>query len=151
MRDADTFLQFVETYRHPARKAMLDDEVVSVAWLCVRDGRLLGVRSHGRDRFYLPGGKPEPGETHEQALVREVREEIGVRLSDVRPAFTVRAPAHGQPNGTYVTMHCFHAASTDDPQPAREIAELTWLAPADRERAAPAVQLALARIETARP
>jgi uncharacterized protein (TIGR00730 family) len=147
--DAEAFLRFVEAYRHPARKSLLEDEVVSVAWLCVREGRLLAVRSHGRDRFYLPGGKLEPGESHEQALVREVREEIGVQLSDVRPAFTVRAQAHAQPNGTFVTMHCFHAASAGEPYPAREIAELTWLSPADRARAAPAVQLALAKIEHA--
>jgi uncharacterized protein (TIGR00730 family) len=147
--DADEFLRFVGGYRHPPRKQLLMDELTSVAWLCVRDGRVLAVRSHGRDRFYLPGGKVEPGETHEQALTREVLEEIGVALTDVRPAFTVHAPAHGQPDGTSVTMHCFHAVAVGDPAPAGEIAELTWLAPDDRDLAAPAVQLALARIATA--
>ena len=146
--DADEFLRFVRGYRHPPRKRLLMDELTSVAWLCERDGRLLAVRSHGRDRFYLPGGKVEPGETHEQALTREVLEEIGVALSDIRPAFTVQAPAHGQPDGTSVTMHCFHAAAVGDPTPASEIAELSWLAPGDRDLAVPAVQLALARIAT---
>jgi hypothetical protein len=46
-------------------------------------------------------------------------------------------------------MHCFHAVAVGDPAPAGEIAELTWLAPDDRDLAAPAVQLALARIATA--
>jgi uncharacterized protein (TIGR00730 family) len=147
--DADAFLQFIASYVHPERKWVLEAELTSVAWLCVRDGRLLAVRSDGRDRFYLPGGKPEPGETLEQALVREVEEEVGLQLSDVRPAFTVRAPAHGQPGGTHVAMHCFYADADGAPKAAGEIAELTWLAHADRERAAPAVQLALAQLDLA--
>jgi 8-oxo-dGTP diphosphatase len=122
-------------------------ELTSVAWLCVRDGRLLCVRSHGRDRFYLPGGKPEDGETLEQALAREVQEEVGIGLQDVRAAFAVRAPAHGQPDGTFVTMHCFYAEGDGEPRAAREIAELAWFELPDRARAAPAVKRAMELLE----
>ncbi|MGA5135309.1 NUDIX domain-containing protein [Streptomyces olivoreticuli] len=38
-------------------------------------GRLLAVRSHGPDRFHLPGGRPEPGEAAEQTLLREACQE----------------------------------------------------------------------------
>jgi 8-oxo-dGTP diphosphatase len=122
-------------------------ELTSVAWLCLRDRRLLCVRSHDRDRFYLPGGKPEADETLEQALVREVMEEVGIRLADIRFAFAVRAQAHGQAEGTVVTMHCFHADGPGEPRAAREIAELAWFAMEDRALAAPAVQRALDRLE----
>jgi 8-oxo-dGTP pyrophosphatase MutT (NUDIX family) len=107
---------------------------------------LLGVRSRGRDRFYLPGGKPEPGETDEEALVREVREELGLELRDVRPAFTVEAPAHGLAMETALTMRCFHATAVGEPRPQREIEELAWLRIPVDVRAAPAVHAVLARL-----
>jgi 8-oxo-dGTP pyrophosphatase MutT (NUDIX family) len=121
-------------------------ELESVAWLCEQDGRLLGVRTRGRDRFYLPGGKIEPGESHAQALVREVREELGLTLSDVEHAFSVVAPAHGLAVSTRLTMHCFRADAAGTPVPAREIEEMAWLDIAGDDRAAPAVQAALSRL-----
>ena len=120
--------------------------LTSVGWLHVRDGRLLGVRSRGRNRFYLPGGKPEPGETDEEALVREVREELGVELRELRPAFTVTAPAHGLGVDTRLTMHCFHADASGEPRAAQEIEETAWLRIPVDPRAAPAVHSVLARL-----
>ena len=45
----------------------------------VSDGRLLVARRRKppAGRWELPGGKTEPGESAEEALVREVREELG--------------------------------------------------------------------------
>ncbi|WP_330253201.1 NUDIX domain-containing protein [Nocardia sp. NBC_00565] len=118
--------------------------LTSVAWLCVENGRLLAVRTEGRDAFYLPGGKPEPGETLAGALVREVREEVGVELAAHRitPVVTITAPAHGRP-GMLVEMHCFRAPGHGTPAPAAEIAEMAWLGPDDAHRCAPAVVRAL--------
>jgi ADP-ribose pyrophosphatase YjhB (NUDIX family) len=78
--------------------------------------------------------------------VREVREELGVHLSGVRPAFTVHAPAHGLPEGTRLTMHCFYADPTGEPSPAGEIAEIAWLDRTDPHRAAPAVRRVIATL-----
>ncbi len=46
--------------------------------VCVRDGKLLLCRAKGGSSTYLPGGHIEFGESGRQALVREVREELGV-------------------------------------------------------------------------
>lgn len=55
--------------------------------LVVRDGRVLMTRRKKREstlRWNLPGGSIEPGETAEEAVVREVLEETGVVCTAVR-------------------------------------------------------------------
>lgn len=46
--------------------------------VCVMDGKVMLCRAKGGKSSYLPGGHIEFGETGRQALVREVREELGV-------------------------------------------------------------------------
>jgi 8-oxo-dGTP pyrophosphatase MutT (NUDIX family) len=120
--------------------AVLD--VVALIW--ERDGQLLAARTHGRDAWYLPGGKREPGEAPADALVREVREELGVALdaATVEPVVTVEAVAHGWPAGTRVRMSCWRGEVAGEPRPCGEIAELAWLGPEALAGLAPAAQLA---------
>ncbi|KUP98278.1 NUDIX hydrolase [Thermobifida cellulosilytica] len=114
--------------------------VDALAWVCVRDGRVLKVRSRGKDVFYLPGGKREPGESDAAALVREVAEEVSVRLdpATLRLFTVVDERAHGYPEGTRVRLACYTAEFTGTLAPSSEIAELAWFTGADADRCAPA-------------
>lgn len=107
-----------------------------LAWIHIHDGRLLAVRSRGKDAFFLPGGKRETGESDEQALVREVEEELSVRLrpETLRPLHVFEAQAHGQPAGVLVRMTCFTGEYTGELRAAAEIEEVAWLDHRDRER-----------------
>ena len=49
--------------------------------VCVRNGKLLLCRAKGGKSTYLPGGHIEFGETGRVALVREMKEELGVDSS----------------------------------------------------------------------
>jgi 8-oxo-dGTP diphosphatase len=102
--------------------------VITVVGLVhVEAGRLLVVRSRNKKAFYLPGGKIEAGESPEAALRREVGEELGIELA--RPVVLKRyvAPAYGEGEGAMVDMTCFTASLLGTPQPAGEIAELTYV------------------------
>lgn len=118
-----------------------------LAWICLRDGRILCARSHGQDVYYLPGGKREPGESDEEALMREIREELSVTLdpASIRPLGVFEAPAHGKP-GVVVRMTCYTADLNGDPRPSAEIAEVAWLSYADRERLSLAAQVIFDRL-----
>ena len=101
-----------------------------IAWLHLHDGQLLSTRSRGKDRYYLPGGKREPGETDAQTLLREIQEELTVllNLASLTYAGTFEAPAHGHPAGVLVRMTCYWASCyLGTIQPAAEIEEVVWL------------------------
>ena len=71
-----------------------ETSIIKAAWLCVRDRRVLAARSTGKSAFYLPGGKPEAGETIVAALIREVKEELCVDLVPASVAFVRHFTAH---------------------------------------------------------
>ena len=127
-----------------------DATLESVGWICVRDRRLLVARTRGRDAFYLPGGKVEPGEDGHQALVREVREELGLALepTSLREELVVEDMAHGL-SGTRVRMRCFSGHAPGEPTPSREIAELAYVTATDAGRCAPAATQVLRRLAAA--
>ncbi len=55
---------------------------MSARCIIVRDGRLLVQLSRRGDFYRLPGGRVRPDETIIQALKRELREELGISISD---------------------------------------------------------------------
>lgn len=114
-----------------------------VAWLRLEGGRILGARSRGKDVFYLPGGKREPGETDVQTLVREIDEELAVTIAadSAAHAGTFEAQAHGHSTGVVVRMTCYTAEYSGTLAASSEIEELAWLTYADRARVAPVDQI----------
>lgn len=111
-----------------------------ISWLCLREGKLLAVRSKGKMAWYIPGGKREPGETDTETLIREVREELKVAIlpETVRLYGVFEGPAHGKPEGTTVRLSCYTADYRGELTPDSEVEELRWMSMADREIFPPA-------------
>jgi len=125
-------------------------EIIAVAWVSLRDRRMLVARPRGKDAFYLPGGKPEPGETFAEAAARETREETGVLVdaAELTHYADFHAPAHGRGPDTDVRLICFTGPGSGDPAASNEIEELAWFVTADAPKCAPAVQLLLGRLHS---
>ncbi|MEK5032388.1 NUDIX domain-containing protein [Paenibacillus sp. FSL R7-0302] len=107
-----------------------------VAWIYVVDGKVLGARSKGKDTYYFPGGKREPGETDAETLIREIEEELSVQIlpETIAEFGSFEAPAHGKAEGILVRMTCLTAEFTGELIPASEIEELAWLTYKDIDR-----------------
>lgn len=57
--------------------------ILGVRVLVVRNGRVLLVRHSYRSRWFLPGGRPNRGESLADTARREAREEVGVQIDEV--------------------------------------------------------------------
>lgn len=64
-----------------------DNTIFKIGAIIIRDRKLLVVRKRAPDNraeFIIPGGRPEGIETHQEALARELEEELGVTLISMR-------------------------------------------------------------------
>lgn len=104
---------------------------VSAAVVTDAGGRALLVRKRGTAMFMQPGGKPESGETPVQTLVRELKEELGVRVrSGALRALGRFTAAAANEVGHDVVADAFslHLAPASV-RPAAEIEEARWVTP----------------------
>ena len=62
-----------------------------VCAMIISENRLLAMHDECSPYFYLPGGRVKMGETAEQAVVREIWEELGVTLKIARPLWLNQA------------------------------------------------------------
>lgn len=116
-----------------------------LGWIYIKDKKILAARSKGKDVYYIPGGKREKGEKDKEALIREVREELGIELIPESIKFIARfkAQAHGKPKGVTLQMRCYSGDFIRKISSNSEVEEVAWLAYKNREGATLMFQLIL--------
>ncbi|SDS44399.1 NUDIX domain-containing protein [Microlunatus soli] len=99
-----------------------------------RDDAVLLVHDRWKDRWELPGGGREPGETVRQTAVRELVEETGVRSDALVLAGVARYVL--QPDERRERLAVYRTTIADDPVPGfapnEEIAAVRWWRPGDQ-------------------
>jgi 8-oxo-dGTP diphosphatase len=102
-----------------------DRHIVVAAVVLVRDGHVLTVRKRGTERFMLVGGKLEPGESAEEAALRETYEEVGLEITSATLLGEFVSEAANEP-GHSLHSTVFRVESDADPIASAEIAEVRW-------------------------
>jgi len=108
-------------------------EVVAAA--IIENRRLLLTQRRPQDRFpylwELPGGKLDPGETREQALIRELEEELGITC---RPGTVITTLRHRPLPVADLLIHVLRAERVSGEIRCLEVHDWIWATAADLGR-----------------
>jgi len=103
--------------------------IAVAAAVVARAGRMLIARrpqgKHMGGLFEFPGGKLEQGEQPEEALARELREELDVRVRVGMPCLNI---AYSYPEKDVLLMFYRAEVISGEPKPIEE-AEVMWIDP----------------------
>ena len=102
-------------------------QIEVVAAIICKDGAFLASqRGYGEFEglWEFPGGKIETGETHEMAILREIKEEFGVSINVEKFLCTTE---YDYPS-FHLTMHCYVCSIKSGDIVLREHKSALWLA-----------------------
>jgi 8-oxo-dGTP diphosphatase len=107
----------------------VSEEVQAAGGVLVRDGRVALVHRPKYDDWTLPKGKLDPGEGFEEAALREVEEETGLRceLGPELPSTHYR-DSKGRPK---VVRYWRMTPVSGEFEPNEEVDEVRWLDPGE--------------------
>ena len=102
---------------------------VEVVAAIIRKGDAIFATQRGygqwKDWWEFPGGKMEPGEMPEDALIREIREELDTEISVDKYLTTI----HWDYPSFHLTMHCFMCSLKSEYLHLNEHEAAKWLDP----------------------
>lgn len=119
--------------------------IETVAYIFIRDKKLLLVRAKKKKAYYMPGGKRDLKEDDIRALVREIREELQIELSPSLRLYGIfEAQAYGKEKGVRVKIICYFGKHIGKIKAGSEIEHIRFFSQAEyvkEKETAPAVRL----------
>lgn len=121
----------------------MKSKIICANAIFINAGKILLTRESNSSAYYFPGGKVGPSENLEQALSRELKEELSLVIDDsqIRWAFKHQGPAYKQPDRV-VELNCFFVRNTMIFKASSEIYDYKWCKP-NEQNVAPVVRNAL--------
>lgn len=118
---------FVTAFSEDGVSFSVAEKQIEVVAAIIREGDRIFATQRGygefKDGWEFPGGKVEPGETPQQALVREIREELDTEIEVEELVDTVE---YDYPN-FHLTMHCYFCVIKSGKLVLREHEAARWL------------------------
>ena len=100
-----------------------------ISAIIIKDKKILLVTGYDESFYWTPGGKVEPGESHEEALRRELAEELGVALVSMRSYHTYDAT--NEITGQSQKVHCYLVEIKGTPSQKAELTKSMWCSSQD--------------------
>lgn len=89
-----------------------------------KQNELMFVRAKNKDFYVFPGGKQESNESINQALKREINEELNANIKCIKKIGEVTGQT---PDGRDLKMHLFSTKLIGEPIENSEIEEIIWM------------------------
>jgi 8-oxo-dGTP pyrophosphatase MutT (NUDIX family) len=107
-------------------------KIFKVALALIRNNKVLMAKNYDFDKYFIPGGKIEKNENEEEALIREIKEELNVDLVEdsINYFGTFEDVASTHPNST-VQVKLYFGEISGELKPNSEVEKLSWFGKSD--------------------
>jgi 8-oxo-dGTP pyrophosphatase MutT (NUDIX family) len=97
--------------------------------IIIKDKKLLLVTTSDESFYWTPGGKIEEGESSEEALIRELKEELKIEVASTRPYFKYSSVI--EEDNKPREVDCFFVEYTGELTCSSEISSMIWVSKDD--------------------
>ncbi len=121
-----------------------------IALVHIENRKVLLALNKGSDKWYLPGGSREPGETDEETLIREIKEELNVDIIPETANYhdVLEAQAHDAPEGKMTRVTCYTASFNGELKASSEIARIAFFKYSQKDLTSAPTQLLINNLKT---
>ena len=120
--------------------------IVCSSLIYIENESVLLIKRKGNEKYYFPGGKPEPDESLVDAVTRECKEELNINLNNVKYQFKVIDIAYPQDDIVELNLFSTHKLDVESLSPHAEIEEVKMIKLSDYSVMAPAVITAIKKL-----
>lgn len=103
-----------------------------VQCLIIRDNKILFVKDVHANHYYPPGGSIDAGESHDEAMARELMEEL--RLTWEAGEYYFSYDEHNIVHDMPQREHNYFVEISGEPQPDSEVEDYRWVSWEDVQR-----------------
>ncbi|MGK0554661.1 NUDIX domain-containing protein [Macrococcus capreoli] len=113
----------------------------------IKENQILLVKVRQNEKYYLPGGKIEAGESDIESLIREMEEELSVKLDASKLTYldTIVGPAYPDTDNE-VELRCYTYEGLGQIKKSSEITDAQYIDMNDTTNIAPAVKVLIQKI-----